>query len=378
MTARPSITPCIFGTTKGFEIQTLTRIPLNVDDLDFAITRSEVELSGQHPCIKIFRKKVKSEIFTWIGLYWKAFEIGFSRDGGYYGAGLWLEGITVNSRDAIQVLFDLANQVEALAITNGRFEQPLLSIIDRMQIPLKLVPLNESSKSYLRGGLNIAAIPSAFIGQLEQGTVREMVDWAQNDVLADKFRALIIAPEQSFPKGASSRLERYNDLNDVVRKLESDLSLRIARLEADKLALQQHVETLKNDVLNAEKDAKKWKELYAKKSTSFQKTPDHNDLSHWSWTDFLKYSTVFVVIVVLMTMAGLLVRQAKERVWPSEHATESRPLTPTALPPENSMVQPSAEIQNQIDRPNSPAILTDEAGKTCDGLPYTSLVQGCE
>jgi len=253
MNARPPITPCIFGTSNGFEIQTLTRVPLNVEDLAFAITRSEVELHNRDECVKVFRLRAKSEIFTWIGLYRKAFEIGFSREGGYYGAGLWLAGITVNARLVLDVLKDLADQVNALAITEGQFQRPLSGIIDHMQIPPGLVPLKESSARYLRGGLRPDAVPGAYISQ--PGSLREIVDWAQNDLPAENFRAMIVAPAANFPRSASSRLERYADLNEVLRKLESDLSLRIARLQADKLGLQKEVAKLENDLRAAQRNA---------------------------------------------------------------------------------------------------------------------------
>lgn len=248
MIVQSSITPCVFGTTNGFEIQTLTKVPLNMDSLIFGVTRSEVELSDRDECVKVFRMRTKSEVYTWIGIYRKTYEIGFSREGGYYGAGLLLAGITVNARIALEVLRDLADQVSQFAISDGRFQCLLSSITDEMRVPTGLGPLKESSARHLRGGLSAEATPIAYVRQY--GSPRETVDWAQTAMLGEKFRAVIIGPEAGFPKAASSRIEYYPDLNDVFRKLQDDVALTIDRLHEDKLALQKQVVALQAELGN--------------------------------------------------------------------------------------------------------------------------------
>lgn len=165
MNARAQITPCIFGTTSGFEIHTLTRLPLGVEDLDFAIKSSEVELSAGDLCVKTFRLWVNSELFTWIGLYRKAYEIGFRREGGFYGAGLWLSNITVDSHLVMDVLIDLSDQVHALAIKGEDFHRQLSDIVDSIQVPQSLFPLKESSERYRSGGILPDTAQRAYICQ---------------------------------------------------------------------------------------------------------------------------------------------------------------------------------------------------------------------
>ncbi len=314
MNAKSQITPCIFGTTNGFEIQTLTRVPLNVEDLVFAITRSEVELLDQHHCVKIFRQRVKAEVFTWIGLYRKTFEIGFSREGGYYGAGVWLAGITVDNRLVLDVLNDLADQMNALAITGGRFQKPISNIIDEMKIPASLVPLKESSEHYRGGGLLPEAGQGAYICQLESQW--EVVDLAQSNVLAEKFRSMIIAPAASFPRGASSRLERYADLTEVVRELASDLFEKIAGLEAINLTLQKQAAALERDLSGAQikaekfekladreieklaKEAEQWEKRYRKLEMKVPVYSTRADGRRFVWLKYLVYLALFVIAVV--------------------------------------------------------------------------------
>jgi hypothetical protein len=294
---------------------------MNVEDLAFAITRSEVELSDRDQCVKTFRLRVKSEIFTWIGLYRKAYEIGFSREGGYYGAGVWLAGITVNARLVLDVLKDLADQMNALAIVGSQFQRPLSDIIDDMIIPSSLMPLKESSARYLRGGLLPDAMPGAYICQ--SGSHREIIDWAQNDVLAEKFRSIIIAPDASFPRGASSRLERFADLNEVVRKLESDLSIKIARLENDKLALQKHVEIIESELASAQlktqkfaQEVEQWKGRCDKLERQRLRYLDSENGRSWSWRDYIFYALILAILVLVGFMGYFLVYFLLDKITP--------------------------------------------------------------
>ena len=246
MNVRSSITPCIFGTTNGFEIQTLTKVPLNIDSLSFGVTQSEVELSSRDECVKVFRVRIKSEIYTWIGLYRKAYEIGFSREGGYYGAGLWLAGITIQTRIALDVLKDLADQVNRLALSEGQFQRPLSAIADEMHAPASLGPLRDSSARYLRGGLSPEAMPTAYVPIY--GSPRETVDWAQTTVFAEKFRAVIIGPEGGFPKAPSSRLEHFASLTDVYRILQDDAAQYLDKLREENFALQKQAADLGSEL----------------------------------------------------------------------------------------------------------------------------------
>ena len=309
MTTKHTITPCVFGTTNGFEIRTLTEVPLNIEDLGFGVMRSEVELSDQDECVKIFRLRIKSEVYTWIGLYRKCYEIGFSREGGYYGAGLWLAGITVNARLALDVVKNLADQVNRLAIENGRFMQPLSAITNSMEIPPGLVPMKETSEHYFRGGLSPEAMPGAYICQTS--ALREIVDWAQNDMLADKFRSLIIASANSFPKGASNRLERYTDLTEILRKLQNDVAIKIGRLEEDKRALEKYQVALKAHLLSAqqeinalEREVARWKEhcqLLQKQNFADAKAGS-KDVEGEVWEDWL-----IIAICILLFLAFVMV-----------------------------------------------------------------------
>lgn len=307
MNGRSPITPCIFGTTNGFEIQSLTNVQLNMDKLAFGVTRSEVELSDHDECVKIFRFRSSSDVHTWIGIYRKAYEIGFSREGGYYGAGLWLAGITVNARIALEVLKDLADQVNQLALLNGRFQCSLSSITDEMHAPAGLGPLKESSKRYLRGGLSAEALPTAYIPQY--GSPREMLDWAQTAMFGEKFRALIIGPESGRPKVASSRLEFYSDLTDVSRKLADDYTLRVVGLEEDKLELEKRVAALsaaleieRSTSRQLQQQLTRYKQHY---DQSLQKFGANKQQQGWVGEDFL-LAAVGIMIAIALVISGVI------------------------------------------------------------------------
>lgn len=313
MTIKHTITPCVFGTTNGFEIRSLTEVPLIVEDLGFGVTRSEVELSDKDECVKIFRLRIRSEVYTWIGLYRKCYEIGFSREGGYYGAGLWLAGITVNARLALDVVRNLADQVSHLAIENGRFMRPLSAITKSMDIPPGLVPMKETSQRYSRGGLSAEATPGAYICQAV--ALREIVDWAQNDMLADKFRSLIIASANSFPKSASNRLERYADLTEILRRLQNDVAVKIGRLEEDKRGLEKYQAGLEADLLAArqeintlKRDVMRWAErcrvLQSQKLASSTAILDDAGGDIW---DFWANIAIIVLIIIILGVVIFLV-----------------------------------------------------------------------
>lgn len=340
MTTKHTITPCVFGTTNGFEIRTLTEVPLIVEDLGFGVTRSEVELSDQDECVKIFRLRIKSEVYTWIGLYRKCYEIGFSREGGYYGAGLWLAGITVNARLALDVVRNLADQVSRLAIENGRFMRPLSTITNSMAIPPGLVPMKETSERYLRGGLSAEATPGAYICQAD--ALREIVDWAQNDMLADKFRSLIIASPSSFPKGASNRLERYTDLTAVLRVLQNDVAIKIGRLEEDKRSLEKYQAGLETNLLAAQqeinalnRDVKLWKaQCRMLQSQKLASPMAHRKDAEG---DFWEFWTNMAIIVLILLILGMVVFFAYKmgafhyvaQLW---HSHPNSPTPPPAAP----------------------------------------------
>lgn len=305
MNGRSSITPCIFGTSNGFEIQTLTKVPLNIDSMVFAVTRSEVELSANDECVKMFRARSKSDIHTWIGVYRKAYEIGFSREGGYYGAGLWLAGITVNARIALEVLKDLADQVNRLALSDGQFKRPLSSIADDMQAPAGLGPLKESSAAYLRGGLSVEALPTAYFPQY--GSPREMVDWAQTAIFGENFRALIVGPEGGFPKAPSSRLEFYSDLTEVSRKLADDDRRKIGILEEEKLALQKEL-AAQNRELESERAKSRELQQHVNRykrhyDQSLQRFGSREHQADWGWRKWL----VFVIGLLIGLLVGLII-----------------------------------------------------------------------
>jgi hypothetical protein len=313
MNARAQITPCIFGTTSGFEIHTLTRLPLSLEDLAFAIKRNEVELSDRHFCVKTFRLRVNSEVFTWIGLYRKAFEIGFSREGGYYGAGVWLAEITVDSRLAMDVLRDLADQVNALAIEGGRFQRPLSDIVSNIQIPQSLIPLKESTERYQAGGMLPDAAQGAYVCQHE--SLWQIAEFGQNNVLAERFSSIIAAPAASFPKNPSARLERYSDLTEVVHELASDLSKRIAALDSANITLEKHAVALERELIASQgetielaraadrrveelaKEAQKWERRYRKLAGAELAVDDENPPL---WLRYVLYVVAAILIGALL------------------------------------------------------------------------------
>lgn len=238
-----AIIPCIFGTTKGFEIIELAPLPFKMKDLLVAITHGEVELSLEDSCIKLLRIKAGNDVYTWIGLYRKAYEMGFSREGGYYGAGVWLSDTTVNARHVLDALEDMSQQIRRLALEDRKFQKPLADIVQKL-VPSQAVSALLSSKApYVKGGINAEARNCAFIAQPQ--AARDIVTWAQNDALAHNFQSVIIAPASAFPKaGASGNITQYADVASLERALERDYVARLAKLDAQNKDLQRRAQSL--------------------------------------------------------------------------------------------------------------------------------------
>ncbi len=241
-----AIIPCIFGTTKGFEIVEMAPLPFKMKDMLVAITQGEVELSLEDTCIKMLRIKVGSEVYTWIGLYRKAYEMGFSREGGYYGAGVWLSDTTVNARQVLEVLEDLAQQIRRLAMEDRKFQRPLSSIEQQLVPSQALSALLRNNAPYASGGISANAKNCAFISQPQ--STREILDWAQSDALAHNFQSVIIAPASTFPKaGASGSIKQYADVTTLERALERDYTARLSKLDAQNKDLHARNKSLESE-----------------------------------------------------------------------------------------------------------------------------------
>jgi hypothetical protein len=191
--------------------------------------------------------------------------------------------------------------------------RPLSAITNSMDIPPGLVPMKETSQRYSRGGLSAEATPGAYICQ--SVALREIVDWAQNDMLADKFRSLIISSANSFPKSASNRLERYADLTEILRRLQNDVAIKIGRLEEDKrglekyqagleaelLAARQEINALKRDVMRLTEQCRL---LQSQKLSSLMASREDAEGDVWEyWTNIAIIVLIFFIVVIAMLLA---------------------------------------------------------------------------
>lgn len=226
-----AIIPCLFGTTRGFEMLELVHLNFKVKDLLVAITHAEVELGLDDPCVKILRIKEENRTHTWVGLYRKAYEMGFSREGGYYGAGVWLSDATVNARQIMDALEDLCQQIRRLALQDRKFQRTLADIEPQLVASPALNALLKGTPTPVRGGISADAKTCAFITQTQ--AVQDIINWAQTDAMAHNFQSIIVAPASAFPKaGASASITQYADLAAVERALERDYTARVAKSDA--------------------------------------------------------------------------------------------------------------------------------------------------
>ncbi|PWF55730.1 hypothetical protein [Massilia glaciei] len=125
----------IMGVTPGLEVVTFGKLPFPLVDSWITISTSELVVQPSQSAYVVTRRIVDRHLLTWIGYYRSAFAIGGSRDGGYYGAGIWLVDHQVPGEAVVNLLPLLADQVNRLAMSNGRFVRRLDDIHEEIQWP---------------------------------------------------------------------------------------------------------------------------------------------------------------------------------------------------------------------------------------------------
>jgi hypothetical protein len=325
-----SIVPCLFGTTKGFEIFELGELKFKAEDLLVAITHSEVELALDDTCVKVLRIKSDNKVHTWVGIYRKAYEIGFSREGGYYGAGVWLSDTTVNARQIIEGLEDLCQQIRRLALQDRKFKRTLSDIVPQLVASPAVNALVRSVPVSLRGGISTDAKKCAFIAQPQ--AVLDIINWAQIDAQAHNFNSVIVAPASAFPRaGASASVTQYSDLAAVERALERDYTAYIAKLEALVKDWRSKAQSLQTEVSvrNSELQTLKLKNSHLEANASRVRLPVNldsrgrtlGDDESWFLRDAAK---VLLTVLIPVAIASFLGNMALWYFWKDASDTRNR------------------------------------------------------
>lgn len=184
----PEIAVTLFGTTLGLELCTFPRERQVPADVWVEASPTEVTLSAEREVCIARRGVVENEVATWIGLYKKAYEIDGSREGGFFGCGLWLFGGRADGAAVLALLRYLVQEVERVAIDRGRFKRRLGDIRNEVRLASVRETLVAAIYSSLEPNLPISlAVPInqstilVDLGEPAIGSVSAewMLDWAQ-------------------------------------------------------------------------------------------------------------------------------------------------------------------------------------------------------
>jgi len=194
----------LFGVTSGLEVCTFPQVDLGILEGSIEVTANEVTLKAERDTYLIHRRASGGKVFTWVGVYRKAFETGAPRPGNYYGAGLWLLKRPVRPAGAeiLAVLSCVSEQLQQHAVKNGQLIRRLADI----RHAITLDPVREDLYR-IRDALQPSAQPSELDAleeawgyidatqmAIEGPGLNWLLDWALDDgALFGEFSRVIIA-----------------------------------------------------------------------------------------------------------------------------------------------------------------------------------------
>ena len=249
------IVASLFGVPAGLEVH---HIPIGedarikIDDAWVDISLDEAALTGDQTIIRTFRRSTSGRILTFVGVYRPAREIGPNREGGFYGAGLWIIDASISSHLILAVIIHLADQIRDLAMVNGKFLKKIADVRSAITPPPQVAKL-VSNRVQLRAGLSIKSGEGKKAFITDTHNVVSIIDWAQCDSSAKIFEMVIVAPvEQYVPKKSTYSIgfERYDTLLLAIQSAyelnEHKLSIAESELKKKDEALKQKNVELKN------------------------------------------------------------------------------------------------------------------------------------
>jgi hypothetical protein len=210
----------LFGTTAGFEIQTIGPVmPVNLVK-EWVSLPPEIELNN-NGVIGVTRRNVDGKIVTWIGVYRTIFEIGYQRRGGFYGAGIWIVDQLLDANTVIPILIKLSDQLQSLGTNNGQFFKRISEINPKISLSTNEAQvLANSAEPYSNMGISTVANQAAFVATRDAFT--NIVDWALKSEQSHIYRGIYCGDGSQLPR-ASGSVVKLNSLSDVYVSLYQDI-----------------------------------------------------------------------------------------------------------------------------------------------------------
>ncbi len=245
----------LFGTTTGLEVLNL---PLSNAAQPVQLEDSWIEVSPSHLIIKpgkesymVLRRFVGTQTMTWVGLYRAAKEIGYERQGSFYGAGVWLIDRVVDTKLAIEVLRLMADQIQVKAMNGERFVKRLADVRGDISMPNQMAALSDNPVKVSSG-----CHPSGETAFIAGGTnPLEVIDWAQRAASAQFLARIFIgAPDQSPDTSGRTTTPGFRSLANAIdhtfNRKTADLQKKLSELDLKVKDLDKQCANFKDEYSN--------------------------------------------------------------------------------------------------------------------------------
>ena len=260
----------LVGVTPGLELATFGKLPVQLVDDWVSISTSEILLPRGKNLYVISRRIENGHILTWIAYFRHALELGGSRGGGFYGAGLWLLDKTAPGDGITNLLPQLADQVNQLAMSNGQFIKRITDIRELVQWPdAEGKRVNQSMQDIVAGvGLGNGDLPHGYLDLSSPNDAPYLgwfLDWVQSGVAFNGFSRIIISTDPEVTASAESLkrlvvvtpetlLKQESEQGDTSSKRLTLINAKLADAERQIISQQSENVALRQSLQQAQRE----------------------------------------------------------------------------------------------------------------------------
>lgn len=228
----------LFGTTEGFEFRSFGgKLPFEVPESWMKLS-SDLDLDSAGEVFFINKRQLHGRLVAWIGVYRSAFEVGYKRRGGFYGAGVWLVDVTVDMNILHKFLRDVADRIREHAIVNGQFVSKLSNIEQLSLNRDEATSLASTMQVCTSGGLT-GELPIKLMLRNWKDTPSSL-QWLNEDQKAGNF-------SEAYFVGTNATLSQSKNWVRVDSEFDLQAHL-LQRMQGTILVLKTRIEELSNDL----------------------------------------------------------------------------------------------------------------------------------
>jgi hypothetical protein len=261
------LTVCFFGTTSGLERRDENII--GEGNVTSKIDNQWIEppLVGTtfiSPCIYVKRERRNDKLVTWFGYYSPAKEIGYTRDGGYSGAGVFLSGIKIQP-DLLMTFLEKFFKANIDRVSEDNVFKKRLSELNNLDIPAEIEQIKFSKVNDVENKFDLQGKRAILVADLIQ--CNEYIDMIQSETILSPYSSILIynrAFADRLPNASSiyrstsqflieaHRLYRIN--SDMLRSdIQTDHAKQVSKFKREIKELEEKNITLKTKSASSSK-----------------------------------------------------------------------------------------------------------------------------